>query len=278
MKKIWFVAMCTTLVLVGSLGTIAKPSSVAVSNTKEGKCLLHGWVGWIDDENCRKLPASNMIVKVCNMAEGCLIYNVTTTNETGYYQMWVDRPGWYKIQIWQEYGCFDLSNGTTLCLERWLDETFVNISSSDDEKVVNFTRVHKLPRIILNFNNIPEGEYPEVMWAIGEKGYMPPWLLAVLYKAYFYKENCRLPLLETLIGILAKAIFYPEYDVDRSCFTYQHGAEGTYYCLGPKPGYYTIVAMTPSSFASKEIYIEQWGQEVDVTLDLSNPPLWYKLL
>ena len=274
-KKIWSVAICTTLVLVGALGTMAKPSSVAVSDTKEWRCLLHGW---IYDEKYNKLPASNVLVLVCNVTECSEHYcrcKSTNTSETGYYRIWVDKPGQYYIFVYQEYGCYVDPDGYTVCNVRLLGKTTINISYSDDEKVVNLTWIHKYPIIRLTLNNLPQGEYAKVVWAIGEKGYIPPWLLAILCKG-----NRRLPLLETLIGILVEKIFYP-IKVSRYFYYFpeDYPEEGTCYCCGEGLGCYTIVAMTPSSFASKEIYIEQWGQEVNVTLDLSNsPPPWYKLL
>ena len=90
-----------------------------------------------------------------------------------------------------------------------------------------------------------------------------------------YKENRRLPSLENLTGKLIERFFYPIKYADIPVYYHE---DGTRYYIINGIGYCTIVAMTSSKFASKEIYIEQWGQEVNVTLDLSNSPLWYRLL
>ena len=262
MKKIWSIGICVVLILIGVLATGVKLSSAMISDGGEERCKIYGWV-----YNDTVGPADGITVYVFKKIgyHASYLVNETKTNEIGYYEVYVDKPGNYTIDIYQTYG----ENGIKL------GRKTVNVSSSDCEKIVNFTGVCKHSVICLRVNNIPRYGRARVVLAVGEKGYVPPWLLAVLYKEY-----SRFPLIRYMMigfGRLMERFSYPVKNISISEISYGE-SEAVLYHLVNESGNYTIVAMTSSKFASKEIYINRWGQELNVILDLGESPLWYKLL
>ena len=168
MKKIWVVAICSALILIGTTGAAVRLGLATESKVGKEKYRVYGWV--IDEKDGTGIP--NATVEV-DKVEGSEIfpYLKVTTNKTGYYEFKID-PGCYMICA-HAFPCYDYCDGRE-----------INVSKDDLSIVLKLRRRGHVHGQVFGqgLRSVKPLKGAKVILFKGRWDFLPPIVLVMAYK------------------------------------------------------------------------------------------------
>ena len=245
MKKIWVVAICSALILIGTTGAAVRLGLATESKVGKEKYRVYGWV--IDEKDGTGIP--NATVEV-DKVEGSEIfpYLKVTTNKTGYYEFKID-PGCYMICA-HAFPCYDYCDGRE-----------INVSKDDLSIVLKLRRRGHVHGQVFGqgLRSVKPLKGAKVILFKGRWDFLPPIVLVMAYK----------------FGILKHV------DI---CITDSNGEyEVAWVCQPLEKGYYTLLVLKRGYEPGVKIiyslgYPPHVPADIDKDFTLKSSLLWWILI